>query len=59
MIMLDSISFYWDPIGNDREDKFELIIIYKSINGDTSVPRSYVTKNGSQNRYMGKYSVYL
>ena len=44
--MLDSISFYWDPIANEWENKFELLRQYKSINCNTNVPDSYVTKEG-------------
>ena len=44
--MLDSISFEWDPIVNEWESKFKLLRLYKSSNGNTRVPRSYVTKDG-------------
>ena len=29
MVMLDSILFDWDSIGNDWEDKFKLMLLYK------------------------------
>jgi len=44
--MLDSISFEWDPIVNEWESTFKLLRLYKSSNGNTRVPRSYVTKDG-------------
>jgi len=44
--MLDSISFDWDPIANEWENKFELLRQYKLINDNTNVPKNYVTKDG-------------
>jgi len=44
--MLDSISFDWDPTVNEWESKFELLRLYKSINGNTNVPKLYSTKDG-------------
>jgi len=44
--MLDSILFDWDPITNEWKNKFEQLRLYKSINGHTNVPKSYVTKEG-------------
>ena len=44
--MLDSILFDWNPIANKWENDFELMYLYKSVNGHNSVPRSNVTKEG-------------
>merc|ERR1740136_238030 len=44
--MLDSISFDWDPIVTMWGHKFELLCQYNSNNGNTNVPRGYVTKEG-------------
>ena len=35
----------WNLITNKWENNFELLCLYKPINGNTSVPRSHVTKN--------------
>jgi len=44
--MVESISLNWDPTVNEWENKFELLRLYKTMNGNTNVPRSYVTKEG-------------
>ena len=44
--MIDSIIFDWDTTGKEYENKFELLHLYTSINGNTSITRSYVTKEG-------------
>merc|ERR1740124_1377577 len=46
ILMLDSISFDWDPTVNEWKSKFELLRLYKSTNGNTSVPKGYTTKEG-------------
>jgi len=45
-IILDSISFDWDPAVNEWKSKFELLRLYKSTNGNTGVPKGYTTKEG-------------
>ena len=42
--ILDSISFDWDPSMGGWKNKFELIRLYKSSNGNTNVLKRYVTK---------------
>ena len=42
----DSISFDWGATVNEWESKFELLRLYKSMNGNTSVPKRHVTKEG-------------
>ena len=44
--MLDSILFYWNPIANKQENFFELLCLYKLVNGYNKLPRSHVTKEG-------------
>ena len=44
--MLVSILFYWKSIAIEWENYFELLRLYRSINGNNSVPRSHATKEG-------------
>merc|ERR1740136_236752 len=46
ILMLDSISFDWDPAVNEWESKFKLLQQYISINVDTKIPKGYTTKDG-------------
>ena len=43
---LDSISFDWDTTLNEWESTSMQLGLYKLTNGNISVPRSYVTKEG-------------
>ena len=42
--MLDSILFDWNPILKKWENGFQLLCLYKSVNGNNIVPRSHVIK---------------
>jgi len=54
---LDSISFDQDVTVNEWDSECMQLRLCKSLNGNTSIPRSYVTKEGVQ-LGIGKYLMF-
>ena len=46
MNMADSILFSQNPTLKEQKKNSELLFLHKSINGNTSVPRIHITKDG-------------